>query len=346
MIKKYVPKTALYELTLGCNMKCIHCGSSAGNKRKNELNTMQWNSVTEQLVLLGCKKIALLGGEPFLRKDWYEISKNIKEYKLKLLFISNGFLLNKKIIEKIRMLEPYAVAISIDGSNRKTHDLIRGIKGSFERCIKTLEMLKDANIPTTVITTVNCINFNELPELRSWLLNKEIAWQLQMSIPIGRFKKKFLLSKEEFYALALFIASTRRNYRIKELPIIGAHCFGYYSKILPNYAIMPNWKGCQAGISSIGIQSDGGVKGCLSLPEEFVQGNVTKKKLFDIWKDQEFCSFTREFQTERLNGDCVDCKYGKKCKGGCLATSLGLTNKMFSDPYCFKLIEENQSIHV
>ena len=346
MIKKYAPKSALYELTLGCNMKCTHCGSSAGKKRKSELNTKQWNSVTRQLVLLGCKKIAILGGEPFLRKDWYEISKTIKEYKLKLLFISNGFLVNNQLIEKLRKLNPYAVAISVDGSNKKTHDSIRGINGSFERCKKAIKLLKQANIPTTIITTVNKQNFNELPELRSWLLNKEIAWQLQMAIPLGRFQNKYLLTKEEFYATALFIASTRRNFSIKEIPIIGAHCFGYYSKILPNYAIMPNWKGCQAGITSIGIQSDGGVKGCLSLPEEFIQANITKNKLFDIWNDQEFCSFTRKFQTEKLNGDCVKCKYGKKCKGGCLATSISLTNKMFSDPYCFKLIEENKSIHV
>jgi len=341
MFKKYVPKSALYELTLRCNMCCMHCGSSAGNKRQNELTTKQWNSVTKQLVLLGCKKIALLGGEPFLRKNWYEISETVKEYGLKLLFISNGFLVNEKTVEKLRKLDPYAVAVSVDGATAKTHDSIRGVNGSFEKCQEVIMMLKEADLPTTVITTVNKKNFNELPELRSWLLNKGIAWQLQMAVPIGRFQKELMISKEEFYATALFIGATRRNFSIKEIPIVGAHCFGYYSKILPNYAIMPNWKGCQAGITAIGIQSDGGVKGCLSLPEEFVQGNVKENSLAEIWNNQEFCSYSRNFNVENLNGACKECKYGKKCKGGCLAASVSITGDKFSDPYCFKLIEEN-----
>lgn len=341
MFKSYAPKSALYELTLRCNMRCTHCGSSAGEKRQDELTTDQWNQVTKQLVLLGCKKIALLGGEPFLRKDWFEISETVKEYGLKLLFISNGLLINEKTVEKLRKLDPYAVAISVDGATPATHDSIRKVNGSFERCQEALKLLIDTNLPTTVITTVNKKNFKELPEIRSWLLNKGIAWQLQMAVPIGRFQKDFMISKEDFYATAMFIASTRRNYSIKEIPIVGAHCFGYYSKILPNYAIMPNWKGCQAGITAIGIQSDGRVKGCLSLPQEFVQGNVKEKRLSEIWNDPEFCAYTRNFTAENLNGDCKDCKYGKKCKGGCLAASVSLTGNKFSDPYCFKLIEEN-----
>jgi len=176
--------------------------------------------------------------------------------------------------------------------------------------------------------------------MREKLLNKGIAWQLQMAVPIGRFQKDFMIDIEEFYATAMFIAATRRNYSLKEIPIVGAHCFGYFSKVLPNYAIMPNWNGCQAGVTAIGIQSDGGVKGCLSLPKEFVQGNVTKKSLSAIWNAQEFCSFTRDFNSDSLNGDCIDCKYGIKCKGGCLAASYSLTGLKFSDPYCLNIIEK------
>ena len=70
--KKYAPYAGLYELTLRCDMQCIHCGSSAGIKREKELSTEEWNSVTKQISDLECKTITLLGGEPFLRKDWQE----------------------------------------------------------------------------------------------------------------------------------------------------------------------------------------------------------------------------------------------------------------------------------
>jgi radical SAM protein with 4Fe4S-binding SPASM domain len=343
--KKLVPRFALYELTLRCNMNCIHCGSSAGQKRTSELTTEEWNNVTKQLADLNCKEITLLGGEPFLRKDWYEISKEVKDCGVKITYMSNGFLINEKIIEKLRNIEPKTVSISIDGSKYETHDKIRQLKGSFDKCMEVISNLKKAGINTTVITSINKLNFEELPELRSMLLNKGIVWQLQIAIPLGRFKKDLLLSKEEYYAAAIFIASSRSKYNIKELPIIGTHCFGYYSKKLRNPMVFP-WNGCQAGISAIGIQSNGDVKGCLSLPPEFIEGNVRESNLSEIWEKPGFCSYNRDFKETDLNNECIGCKNGKKCRGGCLGVSIGISGKSNGDPYCFKLIEETPSILV
>lgn len=337
--KKYEPRFGLYELTLRCNMNCIHCGSSAGQKRTNELTTEEWNNVTKQLADLNCKEITLLGGEPFLRKDWYEISTEIKDRGIKITYMSNGLLVDENTIEKLRKIEPKAISISIDGAKRETHDRIRQIKGSYEKCIQVISDFKKVGINTTVVTSVNKLNFQELPELKAMLLNKGIVWQLQIAIPLGRFKKELLLSKEEFYAAAIFIASTRKKYSTKELPIIGTHCFGYYSKKLRNVMVFP-WTGCQAGISTIGIQSNGDVKGCLSLPPEFIEGNIRDNSISEMWQKPGFCSYNRDFKTSDLNNNCTDCKYGKKCRGGCLGVSIGTTGKSNGDTYCLKAIEE------
>jgi radical SAM protein with 4Fe4S-binding SPASM domain len=341
--KKYKLKTALYELTLRCNLYCIHCGSSAGSQRKEELNTEQWNILTTQLAGMGCERIALLGGEPFLRNDWFEISKNINEFNMKVIYITNGLVIDEKIVEKLRHIDPYVVAVSLDGSSAKTHDKIRGVNGSFEKSKNAVLLLQEADVPTTIITTINKMNFKELPIMREWVKNKGITWQLQITIPIGRFQKELMISKDEFYAAALFIAAIKKTYRLSELPIIGAHSFGYFSKVLPTYAILPHWDGCQAGITSVGIQSDGGVKGCLSLPEEYVQGNIKEKSLEEIWNAPEFCSYMRNFNREELNGCCRNCKYGKKCKGGCLSVSIALTGRKHGDPYCLSAIEKQLS---
>jgi radical SAM protein with 4Fe4S-binding SPASM domain len=341
--KKLFPKSAQYELTLQCNMSCLHCNVSAGKERPNELSLHQWNIITKQLAELGCKKIDLLGGEPFVRKDWYEISQTIKDYGMNLLFVTNGSLITQRTIEQLKKLEPHAVAVSIDGATPSTHDSFRGVKGSFEQCQKVIQVLREANLPTTVLTTIHKKNFSELSQMRSQLIHKGIAWQIQLALPLGRFQKEWMITKDDFYAVALFIASTRRKYSLKELPIIGTHCFGYYSKILPNHAIMPNWRGCQAGITSLGIQSDGSVKGCLFLPEWFVQGNVKEQSLFDIWNDSKFCDYTRKFMAENLQVDCRKCKYGKKCKGGCLAASFAITGRNYGDPYCLNIIEKQFS---
>jgi len=335
------PHTAVYELTLKCNMRCIHCGSSAGESREKELATKAWNNITKELAEMNCKDISIIGGEPFLYRDWFDVARNIKEYAMKLSIVTNGWTVNEEIISRLRLLEPYTVAISIDGGSSIVHDDIRQQQGSFARCLNVLGRLTNANIPTTVVTTLHKKNIHDLPRLRALFLNKGIAWQLQLAAPFGRFSRDLMLSKEEFYAAALFIASTRREYSMKELPIIGAHCFGYNSQILPNINLIPIWRGCQAGISLLGIQSNGGVKGCLSLPDDFIEGNLKKRRLSDLWNDTKAFSYNRNFSSKDLTNECFRCQYGKKCKGGCLSVSTAVTGQHHGDPYCLNVIEKS-----
>ena len=127
--KHYIPYAAVVELTLHCNMNCIHCGSSAGKTRKNELTFQEWTTVFTQLSDLGCQQITLMGGEPFLRKEWYEIAQHIKNLGMQIIFMSNGYGIDNEIISKIKKLDPYAVAISLDGGSSEIHDSIRGTPG-------------------------------------------------------------------------------------------------------------------------------------------------------------------------------------------------------------------------
>ena len=157
---------------------------------------------------------------------------------------------------------------------------------------------------------------------------------------MGRFPRKLMLSKEEFYSAAMFIAACRQRYDIKKLPVMGAHCFGYFSKKLPNINVVPVWRGCQAGITMLSVQSNGDVKGCLSLPDEFKEGNVLNKSLKDIWTEKDFSPYNRRFKKTQLNGKCKECKYGKKCRGGCMSVSTSVTGKKNADPYCLYQIEK------
>jgi len=337
---KYIPVSVAWEITLACNMNCMHCGSSAGRLRSNELTTKEALDLCDQLHELNAKVINLTGGEPILRKDWSEIGKKIRDLGMDLSLLSNGLAIDEKTVSILRKLDVYAMAVSLDGGTPKTHDSIRGIKGSFDRCMSSLELLQKESLPTTVITTVHKGNIKELPLIREQILNRARAWQIQIAAPIGRFPKNLILSKEEFYSLALFIAATRRKYSVKDLAIMGAHSMGYHSKILRNTMVTPIWKGCQAGISSLAIQSDGGIKGCLSLPNDYIEGNIRERSLIDIWNNPNFASYNRKFKQEDLKGSCKSCKYSKRCKGGCETISTALTGELHCDPYCLFLIEQ------
>jgi radical SAM protein with 4Fe4S-binding SPASM domain len=289
----------------------MHCGSSAGHSRLNELTTQEALSICEQLNELNAKSINLTGGEPILRKDWFTIGTRIRDLGMKLCLLSNGYALNRKIISQLRQLDIYGISISLDGGYSKIHDSIRGISGSFRRCIKCIDMARDAELPTTIITTVNKINLKDLPRIREIIIDKGVAWQIQIAVPIGRFSKSFMLSKDEFYTVALFIASTRSQYSLKKIEIMGAHSIGYHSQILRNTMVSPIWNGCQAGITVLGIQSNGNIKGCLSLPNQYIEGNIRNQSLKEIWINQNSFSYTRGFKSRDLKNQCHNCKFGK-----------------------------------
>jgi len=325
-------------------MRCIHCGSSAGSARKDELSTEEMINLCKDASTLGCKRIGLLGGEPFLRNDWFDIAQNIKDNGMDFSIVTNGSFADEKIIADLKVLKPHSIAISLDGGTAEIHDSIRKSKGSFKKCLQTFQSLRDADIPTTVVTTVHKMNIKELPIMREFLLNKGIAWQIQIADSSGRCPEDIHVSRKEFYSIALFIASTRNQYSVKELPITGGHCIGYNSSLLPNVTIPVRWTGCQAGISVLGIESDGSIKGCLSLSPNFIEGNIRDKSLIEIWNDTNSFAYNRKFKTEHLKDGCKNCKYGKSCKGGCTSASYSSTGKPHCDSYCLYLYEKKTNM--
>ena len=334
------PSIVVWELTLKCNLKCLHCGSSAGLKRTDELTTKEALKLCNDLSELGFKGISLMGGEVLLRKDWEIISKEIKDLGIALSIITNGFFNPEKIIPKLVKLKTDCVMIGLDGSSPEMQDKIRNVKGAYKKAVDFARASKKANLPTGIITTVHKINFKELNKILDFVLKEEIIWQIQEASPIGRFPKELVLSNEEYYSLGLFVYAMEKKYNNKNFSIVGTHNFGFHSKILPNLSTYPEWTGCPAGKTVLGIQSNGNVKGCLALPDEFVEGNIREKNIKKIWKDPNTFSYTRNFDLKNIGELCKTCKYVQSCKGGCTTRSSCMTGIPHNDPCCFHRYEK------
>ena len=341
---EYIPWQVVWETTLRCNLNCLHCGSAAGKARPNELTTEEGVKLIRDLSEIDAREVCFMGGEPFLREDWYELGKEVKEKGMEFIVISNGFKINKDIISKLVKLEPYAVSTSLDGGTAKTHDYIRGRKGSFDKVMEYISLSRDADMPTTIITTVSKLNIKELPLIKDIILGRSIAWQIQVATPHGRFPMKYALSKEEYYELGKTIAGFQKEYSRKELPVIGAHGIGYHSKYIPCLGLYPEFRGCQAGVTILSIRSDGAVTGCLATQDEYIEGNIRERSIIDIWNDPNAFSYNRKWRKEYLGENCRDCKHGEVCRGGCLGMSLSLTGKPFNNSYCFYKIEEEKGL--
>jgi radical SAM protein with 4Fe4S-binding SPASM domain len=339
---KYNLECASWEITLKCNLKCFHCEFSAGKALPDELSTDEALNLCDNLKKVGCKRIILMGGEPFLRKDWELIARRIKDLGIELAFITNGYRYSEELFKKLEKLSPVFIGISIDGGSPETHDKIRGVKGSFKRALNFIDKSLELNTLVIVITSIHKINIKELPLLRDILYDKNVLWEIQITDVAGRFPKKYLLNEDEFYSVGKFIYETQKNHPRGNKFINGAHDIGYFSKFFPNLTGLPKWEGCQAGISLIAIESNGGIKGCSALTNKFVEDNVRNRSIVEIWNDLNIFSYNRNFQKEDLKGYCKNCKHGQICKGGCMETSYMITGNIHSDPYCFHRLEETK----
>lgn len=329
--------SCVWELTRACNLRCIHCGSSAGTQRKNELSLKEALNLCDELKKTGCKSVALMGGEPLLSPNFREVAKKLSSLGIEISIITNGTIINYELISFLKDLKPRAVATSIDGASPKTHDFIRGVEGSFKKTMYFIELCLKENLPVSVITSVSKINISELKDIAEILKNKRIAWQVQSVGSEGkRFPKHYLLDVDEFYSVGVFLEILRRKYSIRELAFIGAHDMGYNSCFIKNIWLYKNWEGCQAGISVCGIRSNGDVLGCLSINDDrFVEGNIRERSLYEIWNDPQSFKYTRKFVKSDSGPNCVNCKYLERCKGGCNEMSLMKTGLLHNDPYCF-----------
>jgi radical SAM protein with 4Fe4S-binding SPASM domain len=330
----------VWELTLRCNLRCMHCGATAGRPRPDELSTDDVLRVAGELAALPTGEVTLMGGELFLRPDWLPVAERLREGGVQVVIFTNGTLLTPRRIAQLQALEPRTMGTSIDGGRAAVHDAIRGVPGAFDATLSAIEDLQTAGLRASVITTITRRNLYELPTIAGLLVGRDIRWQIQVAGGGGeRLAQTDLLTPLEFYLAALFIARMRATYSWSVLPVIGAHDFGYCSTRLPSLRVPGQvWGGCGAGRDTLGIQSDGGVKGCLSLPETFVVGNLRERPLAELWEGDTFASW-REPVTR--HGFCADCPHGETCEGGCTELAVTYSGRRGENPVCLYRIEQD-----
>ncbi|MFX1238973.1 MAG: radical SAM/SPASM domain-containing protein [Promethearchaeota archaeon] len=330
-----MPKFCVWEITLECNANCKHCASNAGFKRNKELNSREIFDLIEQLKIAGIESIFLSGGEPTLRKDFYDIVKKIESTGMTYGFITNG-LVNLNI-NFLRDHMPSAIGVSIDGVGT-THNKNRGIPNAFNQTWSTILKLVENDLPVSVVTAVGKYNLKDLKRIELDILHNKVGgWQLQVAIPEGRMDPSLTLSEQEYYELCKYIAKEKFELR-NILNISAADNLGYYGTLEGELRADP-WTGCPAGRNVVGITSNGDIKPCLSIMHpNTIAGNVRKKNFSEIWENDENFAFFRTFKgTEGL---CEDCEKSNECRAGCSATMIGFNGELRREyPFCIKRYE-------
>ena len=124
-----VPVYVVWEITLACNLKCIHCGSRAGHRRARELTTDEAIDVVRQLAELGTREISIIGGEAFVRRDWLTIVRAIRDHGMDCTMQTGGYKLSRDMISQAAEAGLLGLGVSVDGL-QPLHDRLRGVPGS------------------------------------------------------------------------------------------------------------------------------------------------------------------------------------------------------------------------
>lgn len=332
-----------WELTLRCNLRCNHCGSSAGIPRDKELTLDESLAICDQLPALLVQEVDFTGGEPILQSDWWRIASRLEDLGIRTKILTNGLALNSAIIAQMKQVGINGIGVSLDGLEA-THDFIRGQSGHFRHVIKGIDLALNSDIPLTVITTVTAKNLDELPSIFELLLSKGIKnWQIQPIFSLGRAinGSDLQLTKDAYMRFGSFISKYGPLGKKAGIDLAPGDNFGYFTHLDTR---QPPWRGCSAGFVSCGITSDGKVKGCLSFPNELIEGDLRKNDFWDIWFHPKSFAFNRQFSLKDLGPECDECEKGDNCRGGCSAMSYGYTGRFHNDPYCFYSISSSTVI--
>ncbi len=333
-----------WELTLRCPLNCIHCGSRAGNGRTGELSLDECFPVADQLVSLGCKELTMIGGEVFLFKGWDKLSRYLTDNGVAVNIVTNGFKLGESEIEQIKHAGLVNVGLSIDGMETN-HNRIRGRTDAFQRLRNSMQRLNTAGIKMNAVTSLMNFNIADLEDIYIFLLEYGVqVWQLQLVIAMGNMAKRyeFTLNPEQVQQIIQFIRDKNMDRR---MVVIAADSIGYFNEnetYIRGYSSpICFWGGCAAGLSSVFIDSVGNVKGCGALYDDvFIEGNVRKTSLIDIWKDPDNFAYNRHFTTDLLAGRCKDCEAGDVCRGGCRSANYFTSKSLDSNVFCCRYLDE------
>ena len=331
----YQLKSCVWEITLGCCFSCRYCGSGGGRARDNELTTDECLSVADELAALGCERVSLIGGEVFMRRDWEDIIRRLTGHGISVAVITNGWLFREDMIRKLKALDVESVAVSLDGL-RDVHDKYRQA-GSFDRALRAIDSLTAGGVPTSVISTLNAENAQSLPAFYELLRTKDIcAWQLQACSPMGNAAKGGIDYRFDFGKVISFVASIMYT---SAFPVGIADNIGYFTAdegaLRGNLSGCAYFQGCRAGLTTIGIDSIGNVRGCESMYDDcFIDGNVRTRPLADIWNDPEAFAYNRKFDPSMLTGGCASCAYGPFCGGGCRSYNHFVHGRLYESPFC------------
>ncbi len=183
----FKPRLIFWEVTKGCNLRCIHCRATATElSSPRDLNTRTAINIIDQIAAAANPILVLSGGEPLYRSDIFQLARYGTDKGLRVALATNGTLVTKEVARMVVDSGVKRVSISLDGSDASTHDAFRGIPGAFDAAVQGLRNLKSLGMAVQINMTIAKHNASQLPKVLE--LAKSIgadALHTFLLVPVG-----------------------------------------------------------------------------------------------------------------------------------------------------------------
>ena len=335
--KMSAPLLVEFEITKRCNLACKHCYANAGKPLKNELSTSEAKQVLDQISEAGVPIVCFTGGEPMLRKDFFELLEHAKKQELIVVITTNGTLITKEKAAKLKKLDVDYVRISLDGATPQTHDWFRGTPGAFVKTVDGIRNSVRAGVKTGIGTVIIQENVSELGGIID--LSASLGCCDINAVPLVESGRAKLAMNKILHAVG-------KEQKMINEKLIEGKAKEYEGKMLLNFLdldhirkakgfsqVLIGWAqgGCAAGRTVCVISPDGDVRPCIIM--WISTGNLREQRLNDIWKNSRVLEELKD--RSLVKGKCGKCQFKNSC-GGCRATAYEkYGDYLESDPSCY-----------
>jgi AdoMet-dependent heme synthase len=181
------PRLIFWEVTKGCNLRCIHCRATATElSSPTDLPTRSAFEIIDQISAAANPILVLSGGEPLYRSDIFQLARYATDKRLRVALATNGTLVTKDVARMIVDAGVRRVSISLDGADSTTHDTFRGIPGAFDAAVHGLRNLKELGMSVQINMTIARHNAHQLPSVLELARNLGAdALHTFLLVPVG-----------------------------------------------------------------------------------------------------------------------------------------------------------------
>ncbi len=347
------PRAFDLSLTGKCNLRCAYCFYADEMAGRRDLPAERWRAFFRELRGLAVRRATLSGGEIFIRPDLWELLDGLIAARLRYSILTNGTLITEETLEQLgresRRRRLDSIQVSLDGSRAEIHDASRG-RGSFEKAVRALRLLKAGGFPVTARVTVNRHNVDDLePTVR--LLLEEIGLPrigTNDAIPMGTgcaHRGDIVLAPEQRVPAMRTLARLEAAYPGRITASAGSlalwHMFREMEAAKATGRKTRRWRmgclsSCGCMFAKLAVHHDGMIVPCNMLASASL-GRIGETPIRALWQDHPLLQELRrrgEIPMDQVPG-CAGCEWIPYCSGGCPAAEFTRTGDLYrANPDC------------